>query len=494
MSVDVSLFVLNTRKPLKTLTQRTTLTLCIAVLLIFWAARVLSIEAFPPFIDEAFHINFGKNIAASSLFMHAEEGRQLTVWLYLGLAAYANEPIFVARVATLLTVMVGLAAFMATARLFAGRWGMLFAGLLYTFSTYHFFFERMALADPIANAATMVGLYFAARLVRRVEWRDALLCGLALFIAFGAKVLALPYLAIPLAAALFLGKYSWPTRIRWGAVALSVGVGLSIAFIVLLRWRGHDPFFYLLRATPGGVGFADTLVNRLPTNIQTSLTNLTGFTGAVGFILLVASAGILIVKRQFFLPTCALLPVLVYWLNNRPDTRHFIIPLSLLLLCAAVVIAQSEWRRVGFAAILIIGVLQWLPFAFTTAYNPTALPVPESDYQQYLASDASGTSLKEVVAYLDEQKPQRVIALLANCLSLQYVADDTLTIECPRINPDGSTREGLANLLHDNVGEEVYVVLEESSYLPAEAPGTLLTTIERPHNGAALRIYSLTPS
>ncbi len=482
--------------------MRRSLIILATMLLIFWGTRVLALEAFPPFIDEAFHINFGKNVVENGIFMHAEEGRQFTVWIYLGLAAYVNEPIFVARVATLLTVMVGLAAFMATAKLLAGAWGAVFAGLLYTFSTYHFFFERMALADPVANAAAMVGLYFAARLTRRLAWRDALLAGLALFVAFGAKVLALPYLAIPLAAAIFLGKYRWTTRIKWAALALGIGVGLALVLILVLRWRDHDPFFYLLRATPSGSGFADTIANRLPTNIQNSLNNLTGFTGIVGFGLLVVSAVVLMVWRQFFLPACALLPVLVYWLNNRPDTRHFIIPLSLLLLCGAVVLGQAQrgqytaplQKVITVGVILVVGIFQWLPFALTTAQNPVELPVPASDYQQYLASDAAGTGLAEVVSYLEGQQPERVIALVANCLSLQYVAEGRVVIECPYINPNGSTRDGLAQLLEDSVADGVYVVLEESSYLPESAPGTLLMTIERPQNGVALRLYDLSNS
>src|SRR5262249_34237216 len=104
------------------------------------------------------------------------------------------------------------------------------------------------------------------------------------------------------------------------------------------------------------------------------------------------------------------------------------------------------------------------------------------------------TGLAEVVTYLKGRQPQRVIALVANCLSLEYLAEGTLPLECPYINPNGSTRESLARLLESSQAEGVNVVLEESSYLTHKAPGTLLTSIERPNDGIDMRIYDLSGS
>jgi hypothetical protein len=92
-----------------------------------------------------------------------------------------------------------------------------------------------------------LALYFAYRLARRVSLTDAILTGVTLFLAIGAKISALPYLSIPLIAALTLRSPggNWRKQLKWLLVALVVEGTLTLAFLGLLIWSGYDPFFYL---------------------------------------------------------------------------------------------------------------------------------------------------------------------------------------------------------------------------------------------------------
>ena len=54
------------------------------------------LTAFPPFVDEAFHINFGRVVLRMGPLARSEEGRQFVVWLYILFGAQANAPLWIA--------------------------------------------------------------------------------------------------------------------------------------------------------------------------------------------------------------------------------------------------------------------------------------------------------------------------------------------------------------------------------------------------------------
>jgi hypothetical protein len=459
--------------------------IAVGLLLIYFAVRLASLTAFPSFVDEAFHINFGRDVLATGPFAHAEEGRQFVVWLYMLFGAQGNAPLWTARTANLLTLVVGAAALIGAARLLANRWSAVFVALLLIFSPYHHFFERLALADPVSGAAVTLAVYFAARLRRRASPLDAALCGAALFLACGAKVSALPYFCIPVIAVLTLR----PTRagIRWGAVALVVGLALTGAYLGVLYWRGYNPFFYL------ETGRRAPLAEVLSTNLGNTFGTLSGYLSLPLALLLLAAVALLVLRRRFFLPLILLLPLAVMWLSSRQDSRHLFAPISLLLLGGALAlgewIADSRQLIAAVAALLIVGALLWMPFAQTLVNNPAALPVPADDRAEYMTSEGSGFGLAEVIAALKERQPTRVIGILANCLSLRNLAP--FPVECPRLNPNGDDVDVLAALLASSSAAGTYAVLEAVAYAPSSAPGSLLTVIDvgRPR----LSIYDLAP-
>jgi hypothetical protein len=208
--------------------RKQSLWLGIVLIGIFWCTRLIGIQVFPPFLDEMQHVHEAEQAFLGHPLAFVGEGRLFSIWWLTLFQPYQAETVLVMRSAALLAVLVGFAAILGIGRLAAGLWGTVFAGLLYLFSGYHTFFERLALADPISGSAVSVGLYFAFRLSRRMNYRDAVLTGVALFIAIGGKATTLPYLGIPIAAGITL----WPAKrtrqenTRWVIVAMGTSIGL----------------------------------------------------------------------------------------------------------------------------------------------------------------------------------------------------------------------------------------------------------------------------
>ena len=458
----------------------------VGLLLIYLVARLTALTAFPPFVDEAFHINFGRVVLESGPFARSEEGRQFVIWLYILFGAQANAPLWIARAANLIVLLPGFAAGIGAVKLLSNRWGALFAALLIIFSPYHHFFERLALADPVSSSAVLCALYFACRLKFRVASRDAIFCGIALFIACGAKISALPYFAIPIIALIVFARSR--AGLRWAATALIVGMGLTGAFLGLLFWRGYNPFFYLQ------TGRSAPLTQIVFDNIGKFFATLTGYlTLPVGILLLIALA-LLILRRRFFLPLCLLLPLAVLWLSPRQDSRHLMTPLTILMLIGTVVLGDLVQRRTAFrlptlAFVTIGGLAIWLPFAWTVARAPATLIIPADDRTEYMTLESSGFGLTEVIAALEPQHPTRVIGVLANCLGLHDIAP--FPVECPRIDPAGTDVSALTTLLDSSRADGTFVVLQSLSYAPASAPGTVVTVVDGEF--PRLTIYNLAP-
>ncbi|HYO88824.1 MAG TPA: hypothetical protein VER79_09255 [Candidatus Limnocylindrales bacterium] len=468
------------------------LALAVGLLLLYFFTRVMTLPSFPPFVDEAFHINFGNLVREQGLFARAEEGRQFTIWLYVAVQSQVGgAPIFVARAATILAILPGIAAAMAAAQVLGGGWSGVLAALLLTFSTFHLFFDRLALADPISASAALVAVYFAARLRVRAHRLDAALCGLALFVAVGAKVSALPYLAVPLAAALTLkppGR-AWREHVRWAGIALAISIGLTTLFLGALILRGVNPFFYLQSPSSAAQGaYLDKLLLVPDT--------LFGYAGPVMGALLLTGLVVLLVRRQFFLPLLVGAPLLVLALSGRQDSRHIIVPISLILVSAAVAV---EWvslrhalmiRRVALTLVLVWAALVWAPFAAALVSDPLALALTASDRGEYITAEGSGFGLAEALGVLESEGAERVIGVLANCLSLRYSAGD-LEVDCPRLNPNGEDVPALEALLEANRQTGVYAILEAIPYAPESAPGLLVATIEGAPGRPLLRVYAL---
>jgi hypothetical protein len=479
--------------------------LAVVIIGLVWALHLHDISAFPPFIDETIHIRSAELIATNGTPMQdVTLGRPFTNWWFTLFQPAASAPMWTARTATILISLLTLAALMGIGKLAAGVYGMALFGFLYTFSAYHLFYGRLALADPIAGAAVALAIYFAYRLSRRAHWIDAALVGVLLFTAFGAKTSTLPYFGVPVAAALTLRPASrlWSENLRWLMIALGVAFGLSAAFVVGLRVLGYDYLTNSLSLAVSSRGTADPnrilSLERILQNARFTVETLSAYTGWFLLALLGLSLVGLALRRKFYLLLCLLAPVGVIWFNQEQQLRYYIVPVALLLLCGVIALAdvlkqlRTPTPQIAVALVGLGALVGWLPFAQTAFGDPAGLPLPPTDRAQYIQSDAAGFGLEQVLDALPSDV-QQVIGVLSNCQGLRYIASPRMRalILCPPLRPDGQDIEAITTLLEESRRPGIYTVLEALPYAPAQSPGQQIAVIDvgRP----TLSIYSLAP-
>jgi uncharacterized membrane protein len=485
--------------------QRRILWLGVGLILAFWCSRLIALDVFPPFLDEVLHVRQAELSWTSSPLAYTVEGRLFTHWLHMLYQPYLTaSTVWLMRAATLILLLPGFAALLGLGRLMAGGSGMALAGLFALFSTYHMFFERLALADALSGAAASLSLYFAYRLARRANLWDAALAGGALFLSVGFKATALPYLIVPVVAALILrpARRRWIDNIRWLAVALVGSVGLLAVFTLGLRLLGHDLFAFISLYNAGATA---PLLERTVNNAESFIQIVVAYTGLPMFTCLVLALVMALLGRQqrhLYLVICLVGGLMALWVNERQFTRYFLFPTAIVLLCGAVILAEIIHKKspvirlLGLSLVLLWGIIQWVPFAYAAYNAPFDLPLAPRDYTEYVSSDASGFGLSTVLNTLRGPlvgSKNEVIGIFSNCLGLRYLAHNEPVITCPRLSPSGEDRAGLAALMAQNRRAGVYVVYESLPFVPTEVPGTLVVRVARPGSGSQLSLYSLAP-
>lgn len=483
------------------------LTLYVAVFLLIFALRVVNLTVFPPFIDEGAHVAYSEQIEQSGPLTLAHEGRQLYYYWLLALGVNDAAPLWMVRIATVLSALPGAAAAMALGRRFGGRGAGMIGGILYAFSPFHLFFDRLGLSDALSASLVLMALAYTGRgtrenfaenngrrewrpytgdpagtpimaSVRRwitqpaPDWRRGLFTGPLLFAAVFAKVSALPYLGMPLAAWVSL-------RPRWKLarlLPLLVAALLVAAYALLLAWRGQDLFFYLRSGT---TQVGATVLDNVLSNALGSLRAQIGYGGLLLTPLGVAGLLMLISRRSWFIPLVLLAPLLVLWLSARQGSRHIIVPMTLMLVLAAVALAWL-WRRgsmmttlaVTLVAItVLLGADLWrgmLSFSYASLMR---FGQPEADVHEYMQSEGSGFGLPQLVERLAQENPTQVIGLLPNCQGLRMLAWDRFPVVCPRLSPSGEDIEALRAFVEEARAPGVYVALEPNAYIPRDIAG-----------------------
>jgi hypothetical protein len=476
----------------------------------FFASRLNGLLGFPPFIDEAFHIHMAERIAlTSSPLEQLGEGRQFTAWYYLLFQAYQGAPIWIARAATVIASMLSLGAFLFVARQLGGTSAMILTGILLVFSPFHYFFERLALADSIAGAATACALAFAARLASRTAVIDAVAVGLCCFVAFGAKVNALIFYAIPIIAVITLSpsrdgspQGRAARKVRWLMIALAVEIGCLVAFALLARWRGLGFYDGLIARGVSAEGGIQALVTQFAASLSDIMTWMTGYFGLIGVALLVIALLAMLITRRCFLLLMLLVSAAVLLVSQRQDTRFWVTPVALWLTIGGVMlaaIAGQRWHSWIVIAVTFASVLTWLPFATTLRFDPLNAPLPIVDYRQYLMTDAAGTGFDRVFAVLESHDVQTLIGVLPNCHALRYsgmTRQLDYAITCPPARPDGQDLQTLTQLLAESRADGMFALLDAVPFVPDSAPGQIIETISiqaRDLSRPTLTLYQLTP-
>ncbi len=408
-------------------------TLTILTILLYLALRLHQLMALPLFIDETLHAERAISVWQGSALYFGSNGKLLSSWWVALFYPFPPWP-WLLRGAVLLLTPLSVAAALTLAKRIFGLRAALYTALLLVVAPMLFFFDRMSLADttltPLLTVfvLSLVHLLMARRVIR---WR-AVVCGLALAAAVMAKATALAILPLPLIA-LWLLPRGWSLLERLKALLWMAGAALLpwIPLLIALRIR-HVDFLGVPTSQHSASGSLLDL-ERIAQNTNFLLDGMIHWFGAA------AAADRPDRRADRRRLSSAPGPAAGDGGGRsgpglRADRRYF-------ALAALLAGADSGGAGAGGGRIVPAeraaarpgadsggGLLLWagffaLPFIQTAYTAPESLPLADKDRLEYITSDAAGTRIPDLAAYLTDMARQqggslRVTGAISQCYGL----------------------------------------------------------------------------
>lgn len=242
------------------MSSRARLWLMVLLLLGGFFLRAHRPGALAGFVDEVSHIQRSEIIYTLERNPADYSHGKLLTYYWLGFFETGRaSALETARLAMALAALLTLAAVAAAGRTLFGPRAALLATALYAITPFAVFFERMALADPLATALAALAAWHSVLLARAPSRRRALVTALLANGAVFAKLTTAPVLALPVLAAILFGdvpspdlrraslsiyaralwRYYWPA---WRPIAIVFAIGWALfgaASLVSLLGGGH---------------------------------------------------------------------------------------------------------------------------------------------------------------------------------------------------------------------------------------------------------------
>lgn len=477
------------------------LALVVFLLLVYAFTRLHNLTALPLFVDEGFHLEAAEGVFDGE-FIGPGMGYLLHVWVnaYLGPEPPAAE--WTTRAGTVLIGLLGLAGIFALGRGFVSFRAGIIAMLLWISAPPLFFFERMALADPLLTPLSVVAVWVAWQMIRTKRWYFAVGLSGMLALVILAKASGIVWLPLPLVAVLLAPKLSRQERLRLGAISYGVFALFYVPFLLFLKIRGFSYQWYLGRMPSHLGGLNLDLLDRVPRNLESAWNIDVKYLGLP--VIVLAIVGGLYWLRHKPRPALFILLVLgiatsgpiIFGLNvnSRYMLNHM--PWVLLALACGAGLLIERWRQANlpiFAAVGLWVAVFFVPFLLDAWNDPADLRLNRDDRNAYITLESSGYGTAEIGEWLHtEADPLPVIGLIANCQPLRHAAYP-LEVLCPEIHWDGTSQGALMALVQQQAGQgPVYVVGEQLPYInltQLPQPYTMLKTVQRPGGTVPVVLY-----
>ncbi|OGK31172.1 hypothetical protein A3F29_01130 [Candidatus Roizmanbacteria bacterium RIFCSPHIGHO2_12_FULL_33_9] len=477
------------------------------ILLIFFATRLINLDKFPIFTDEGIYINWAKIAKndAAWRFISLTDGKQpLQTWFTIFfLKFFPDNALFAGR---LFAVTGGFAAlsglYFLTFYLFnkkAAYW----SALLYIFTPYFLFYDRLALVDSFVNAGFIWIFFLSIYLARNLRLDTALILGFLSGIFSLSKSSVRIFIGLAaLSPILFLEK----NIKRFFANLTNFGflyvVGLSISFLIYNIQR-LSPYLHFVAEknktfvmtfqefiqNPFSVFF--TNIKSIPIYVFWESAFLLPILGLIGLILLYKKDK----RLALYFILWIVLPYLALSFFAKvvfPRYLNFFAT-TFLILSTYFLTVYKKKKFIKYIVILLFA--SFLIFDIPIILAKNNIPLPPIDRGQYIEGTSAGHGVKEIIEYSREKSKEKPVVLIAegnfgvvgDMLNSSLKPTDKINVKAYWPLDKKHLYENQI-LLDDHL---VYVVFSHRSEFPGIWPIDLVEKFEKPGGQSAFYLFQL---
>jgi len=411
----------------------------LVLLALYAVTRLERLTILPVFIDEVTAIErsfdfWNPGRAPFALRNAMFETKILHPFLVSPLTLSLPDPIWAARLLSVLASASTLIVCYVVAGRLVGRRGAILTGVLYLTSPFAFVYDRLAVSDPLVLLFGTIVLRLSLGLATAPNGKRAVALGLALGLGALVKATDALFFPIPLIVWLFLGRRGHGRRFAGSfALALVIGVVLpALAYGYGARFAGSNAFGLIgeVSVLNGQLDLAHTLRERFAVArdgagwLWVYLTPPVAVAAAVGIPVALATRRtdilmLAVVAAAIIVPLTALSRI---WFP-----RYLLPMLPAVLMLSAVGIealvrrvsaAFSERRAFVNAVTVAVVALVVLP-AVVTDYRLVTFPpdarLPDLERRQFVSTWPSGYGSEQAAAFLRQEGKDASDGIIVVC-------------------------------------------------------------------------------
>jgi 4-amino-4-deoxy-L-arabinose transferase-like glycosyltransferase len=384
------------------------------LILVLFSLRFYHLTLLPIFADEAIYIRWAQVMKAEETlrFLPLSDGKEpLFMWVTIAFLKFIHDPLMAGRIVSVLSglgtlVGVSLLSFL----LFKNKKAALAAGLIYAVSPFSFFFDRMALVDPMLTVFGIWTFIFAYIAFTKERLDFAILSGFALGGAWLTKSPALFFaLMLPTLWLFIKSPKKLLKVIPLTLVTLVIGYGmfnilrLGPNFEMIAR-RNLDYVYPVSH-------FLSSPLDPLKPWLLQSWQWLV-MMGPWPLIILGLLGCIINYKKHWkellVLTIWFLGPIFAQSEYAKVLTARYIlfsIPFLVVIASSLFLEERKNWVKL-LAVMLTFFVAQSLLFDYQLLTNPARANLPRSERSGYLEEWTAGQGIKEAANYLENYQLQ----------------------------------------------------------------------------------------
>lgn len=405
--------------------SRKHLFILLLILFVYFISRIVSLNNFPIFTDEAIYIRWAqiaKNDAAWR-FISLTDGKQpIFIWLTIGMMKIIKDPLIAGRLVSVFSGAGTIITLFLLGKVIFNKWETgLLASFFYLISPFSFVYDRIALMDSTLAFIMTLALLFEFLFIKTLRLDVALLLGG--IIGFGSLTKTSGFIALYMLPFLVL-LLDWQHQNRIKMFLKFV----LLSFIILLISQGMyfilrlSPFFHIIaqKDTTFLYSFSDWLSHPF-TFFQGNLNGLMDWVVrylTIPFSLLTLLgifAGKNYFKERLFIFVWFFIPLVGLALFGKVIFPRFIffMVVPLFLLTSYSLIYLSQKIKFKFTLYILLILISFLPLslAFQLMTKPTEAKIPPADSNQYYNFWPSGWGIAESVKYFQKQAQKGKIAV-----------------------------------------------------------------------------------
>ncbi|MGB9707296.1 MAG: ArnT family glycosyltransferase [Microgenomates group bacterium] len=473
----------------------------------YFFTRLINLELLPIFGDEGIYIRWAKTAwhDASWRFISLTDGRQpLQTWATIPfLKLFLNQPLFAGRLFGVFFGFLGLLGMYSFLFYLWGKKAALIGTILYLFSPFLLFYQRMALADSAVATFYIYLLFFSILLIKTLRLDISLIfgliAGLALLTKSTTQLFIIAAIFAPITVYKKISKEFIIKKINFLILFI---ISLIIA-ISLYNIQRLSPFMHYIseKNKTFVLTFSEWFKNPFlvfPSNIKIIPYYLIFESGFL--IVFFSILGLRYLFKKNWQLGCYLLiwffvPFFAIALFSKIIFPRYLIYLNALLIILASYFFISIKKKKLAIFSLIFLLLTLNIFNYPILFKPEKIFFPEIDKGQYITGITAGYGIKEIIDYARKLSSEKPVVILAEG-DFGVVGDQLQTFLLPKdkIFVKGywplDERQLLENkkLLKDNF---VLVVFSHRNKFPDYWPLKLIKKFSKPENKSALYLFEL---